>query len=288
MIMNLRDLKYLIAVAEHLHFGKAAESCHVSQPALSMQLSKLEDFLGVKLIERTNKKVLITDVGEKIVERAKDAIRASEEIIEIADTFKSPFVGDFKLGAFPTLAPYYFSQIVPIISKAFPDIRLLLIEEKTEILVDKILNGEIDAAFLATPEGDGMLTSAPLFNDEFIYGTPMNDNAVKSITRDELLSEKLLLLEEGHCLRNQALDYCSIPTENAGHDFQATSMETLKQMVSAGVGSTLIPQIARKKDDHIHYVPITPNPPYRTISLNWRKSSPKYPLYEKMVELLKQ
>lgn len=286
--MNLRDLKYLIAVAEYLHFGKAADACHVSQPALSMQINKLEEFLGVKLIERTNKKVMITDVGERIVERAKDVIRGSEEIIEIADTFKSPFVGDFKLGAFPTLAPYYFSRIVPIISKAFPDIRLLLIEEKTEVLVDKMLSGEIDAAFLATPEGDGLLESIPLFDDEFIYGTPMNNTDKKSISREELLTEKLLLLEEGHCLRNQALDYCSIPAATAGHDFQATSMETLKQMVSAGVGSTLIPEIARKKDDYIRYVPIKPNAPFRTISLNWRKSSPKYPLFEKLVELLKQ
>ena len=287
--MNLRDLKYLVAVADNLHFGKAAKFCNVSQPALSMQLQKLEAFLDVQIFERTNKKVLVTEVGEKIIARARQVIQGAEEIEDIAAREKSPYMGNFRLGAFPTIAPYFLPQIVPVISKKYPKLRLLLLEEKTEDLVDKLTNGKIDAALLATPEAPHLLQSSPIFQDEFFFAVSSDHEkaSATSVSKSYLAQQPLLLLEEGHCLRDQALDYCHLSPENTEYNFKATSLETLRQMIRAGVGSTLFPEIAMKPDDGIKYLKIKLSPPYRVISLVWRKSSSKHVFLTELAELMK-
>jgi len=286
--MNLRDLEYLVAVADRKHFGKAAEHCHVSQPTLSMQLKKLEEYLGVQLFERTNKHVMITEAGEKIAERARQILRNAEEIKEIGKTAQDCYAGDFRLGAFPTLAPYFLPLAVPKITKKFPKLKLLLIEEKTEQLLDGLKAGSMDAALIALPIKDDDLESAPLFNDPFFLAVPLGHPLAKrkSINQNEIKGEHLLLLEDGHCLRSQALEVCSMIGASEQQDFRATSLETLRQMVASGIGITLIPKLAMKKNDGIAYIPFAKSAPSRTIGLVWRKTSARKSCIEAMIGIL--
>ncbi len=286
--MNLNKFKYLIAVAEYKHFGRAAKSCFVSQPALSMQLQKLETELGVQLFERTNKNVMITAVGKDIVKRAKQLLQDVNEIKEIARAYHDPFAGELRLGAFPTLAPYFFPSIVPQIKQSLPELKLLLVEEKTDKLLQKIKNGEIDAAFLALGfEDDKGLETLPLFDDPFLLAVPTNHLLAnrKKIKLADIAGEKLLLLEDGHCLRSQALSVCSLVGAKQ-QEFRATSMETLRQMVASGVGITLIPKLARKDNDGIAYVDFSKPYPSRTICLVWRKTSPRIQCFKQIAETL--
>lgn len=273
--MNIRDLKYLIAVAKYESFGQASKACFVSQPALSMQIKKLEDELGVILFERTNKNVMITLVGEKILERALEVVRIEDEIKNISKDFQNPFAGNLKLGVFPTLAPYYLPKIIPVITNSFTDLTLLLTEEKTSILVSKLKSGEIDCAFLAAPINEKEFEMCEIFKDEFLLAVPKNHSlaSFKEVNNKQLQGECLLLLKDGHCLREQALDVCSLTGSCVRQDFQATSLETLRQMVAAGVGATLIPKIAVRKNENICYLPFKAPAPVRTICMVWRKSS---------------
>jgi LysR family hydrogen peroxide-inducible transcriptional activator len=273
--MNLRDLKYFISVAKNQHFGKAAEESHVSQPALSMQLKKLEEELGVRLFERTNKNVMITSVGQEILEHAHHMMHTEDEIKRIAKTHQNPFAGEIKLGAFPTLAPYFLPHIVPPISKKFKDLKLLLVEEKTDVLLQKLHEGKIDAAFLALPIESESFETAVILEDEFLLATsPYHHFAKKkSIYAKDLKDDCLLLLSEGHCLRDQALDICATTGACENQNFQATSLETLRQMVAANVGITLMPQMAMKHNDGLIYIPFEGKKPKRTIGIVWRKKS---------------
>lgn len=288
--MNLRDLKYLVAVAEHQHFGKAAKACFVSQPGLSMQLQKLEDELGVQLFERTNKKVMISPIGREIVARAKKVLQEAEALKQTAQTFQDPLAGDIKLGAFPTLAPYFLPHLVPQITKAMPKLNLFLIEEKTENLLTKLHDGELDGAFLALPlENEQGLVAQPLFEDPFLLATPPNHPLArkKKVSADDISGNQLLLLEDGHCLRNQALDVCHLMGVGEHKGFRATSLETLRQMVIAGAGITLIPQMAAIAHDGITYIPFEAPAPCRTIGLVWRQSSARHICLEKIAGLAK-
>jgi LysR family hydrogen peroxide-inducible transcriptional activator len=288
--MNLRDLKYLVAVAEYRHFGRAAEACFVSQPALSMQISKLESSLGVQLFERTNKQVFLTPVGREIAARARRVLQEAEEIRTIAKTHSDPCSGELKLGAFPTLAPYLFPLVVPQISKAMPKLKLFLVEDKTEILLQKLRSGQIDAALLALPiESDG-LESVELFTDPFYLAVPPRHQFAekKTISMDEIAGERLLLLEEGHCLRAQALEVCSMMGASEQQDFRATSLETLRQMVASGLGLTLMPEIALRDNDTIKAVPFKTPAPTRTIGLFWRSSSARIECLSKIVGICRK
>lgn len=284
--MNIRNLKYLVSVAKHKHFGKAANECFVSQPALSMQLKKLEEELGVKFFERTNKNVMITNVGQILVDKAKEIIQCSNEIIDIANNFHDPFAGEINIGAFPTLAPYFLPKIVPQITKNFPQLKLLLSEEKTNKLIDKIKNGQIDAAFLATPLPieDDSLNIKELFCEPFYLAVPKNHplSNFNSISQNDIRNEKLLLLEEGHCLRDQALDICSLMGVSENQDFRATSLETLRQMVVANVGITLIPELAKKDNDGLTYISFNDSKPSRTIAMVSRKTSSRKKLLQEI------
>lgn len=287
--MNIRDLKYFLAVAELEHFGQAAEQCFVSQPTLSGQIKKLEEELDVKLLERTNRRVLLTETGVQVAKSARRILREVETIQEIAESSNDPLSGKFRLGAFPTLATYIFPELVTKIKDTLPNIRPILVEEKTADLIDKLKNGDIDAALLALPIYDDFLVSKELFNDEFFLAVPTDHELTncENIDQKKLSKYKLLLLEEGHCLRDQALEVCQLHGIGEEQDFKATGMETLRQMVKASTGITFIPKIAVHVDEPgIKYIPFKSPAPTRTIGLVWRKTTAREVVMEKLVDIL--
>lgn len=288
--MNLRDLQYLVSVAKHKHFGKAAKECFVSQPSLSMQIKKLEDTLGVQLFERTNKNVMVTEVGKQLIDKAKDILQGADDMVDIANNFHDPLSGEIRIGAFPTLAPYFLPRIIPKITKKFPKLKLLLLEEKTDVLIDKLKSGEIDTAFLALPIDDNSLECIELFEDEFLLAVSTSHKLAdkNSVTRNDLKNDSLLLLDEGHCLRAQALEVCSLIGLSEQQDFRATSLETLRQMVVANVGITLIPKLAKRNNDSLVYIPFEKDPPTRKIAMFWRRTSSKIRCCKSISEEIKQ
>lgn len=289
--MNLRDLQYLVAVATHLNFGKAAEACHVSQPTLSMQLKKLEEYLGVPLFERTNKHVMPTAHGLEIIKKAQTILTEANDIKAYAQSVRDPLAGDFHLGAFPTIAPYFLPKAVPLITQALPRLQLFLSEDKSPVLMETLLDGHIDAAILALPIEHDALSSLPLFEDPFFLAVPAAHPLANrpSVAMEDLRNETLLLLEDGHCLRSQALQVCHLSGAKETEGFRATSLETLRHMVMAGSGITLIPRIAipTAPETSIAYIPFANDPPSRTIGLVWRKSSHRVQLLEELAKLIK-
>ncbi len=273
--MNLRDLAYLVAVAQQQHFGKAAVQCGVSQPALSMQLQKLEQTLGVALIERNSKNVRMTAAGQHIAQRAQSILSEVNDIKQYAKAQQNPLAGDFYLGAFPTLAPYYLPHIVPLIHAQLPQLNLMLVEEKTDVLLQQLQAGTLDAALIALPIDDAQLNSVHLFDDAFVLAVPpQHPLAVhSSISAQQLQNHTLLLLDEGHCLRAQALNICARMGAHEQQKFRATSLETLRHMVMAGSGITLMPQMAAQPNRHIVYIALQESEYKRQIGLVWRKKS---------------
>ena len=277
--MNLRDLRYLVSLAEHRHFGRAAEASHVSQPTLSTQIRKLEDELGVALVERTPRKVLLTEVGREIVQRAREVLNEVEQIRAIARRTLDPESGTVRLGVFPTLGPYLLPHVVPRIRERFPRLELLLTEEKTEGLLRLLREGRLDAVILALPVHDDQLHQEFLFEEDFVLAVPETHELAghASLKLDELSDQNLLLLEDGHCLRDQALEVCQLAGASERSGFRATSLETLRQMVAAGVGITLLPNLAVQppipRSADIRLVPFRGDPPSRRIAMMWRKSS---------------
>lgn len=279
--MNLRDLRYLLALADHRHFGRAAEASHVSQPTLSTQIRKLEEELGVALVERAPRKVMLTEAGAEIAQRARSVIAEVEQMREIARRAHDPESGSLRLGLFPTLGPYLLPHVVGPLRERFPKLELLLVEEKTEALLGQLRSGRIDAAVLALPIDDDGLDHALLFDEPFVLAVPehhaLAKRRAKGLRLDDLRNEHLLLLADGHCLREQALDVCQLAGANEKDGFRATSLETLRQMVAAGVGMTLLPVLAVKPpvppQPNLRLMPFAPPAPTRRVALFWRKSS---------------
>lgn len=275
--MNTRDLQYLVALSEHQHFGKAAEACFVSQPALSMQIKKLEEMLGIKLLERTNKSVILTAAGIAITERARQILNQVNELRDFAKLAKDPYSGELKIGIIPTLAPYLLPIIIPSLAHDFPKISFFLIEEQTAVLIDKLKSGKIDAAFLAHPVSEPNLTVNLLFEEEFLLAVGHNNQLAKrkSIKPADLYDQEVLLLEEGHCMREQTLSFCHTMRASETQNFRASSLETLRQMVATGNGITLIPKLAQQMHDNVVYIPLNASKPTRAIGLYWRASTAK-------------
>ncbi|MGB5179239.1 MAG: LysR substrate-binding domain-containing protein [Gammaproteobacteria bacterium] len=247
--MNLRDLKYIIAVAETRHFGKAAERCFVSQPTLSGQIKKLEDELGVTLFERSNRSVEITAVGDAIVDHARLLMEQADVIQQLARAHQDPLAGPLRIGAIPTLSPYLMPLILMPLKKQHPQIKPVLSEETTDILLKRLGNHEIDAALLATPVEEPQFESMELFDEPFWIAYPRDHRFYNRdrIRLRDLDNENLLLLAEGHCLARQAMDVCHIRERQAQGDMadlRASSLETLIQLVGAGFGITLVPALA--------------------------------------------
>lgn len=288
--MNLRDLKYLVAVAEHRHFGRAADACFVSQPTLSTQLKKLEEELGVTLIERTNRQVLLTAVGERVVNQAQRVLREANQLNHIAEEYTDPFGGEFRLGVIPTVAPYLLPKILGPIRKSLPSLKTQLTEGQTAVISRLLREGDLDAVILALPIEEENVVERKLYTEPF-YMAVSRAHALakkKKVTVADLDDEQVLLLEDGHCLRDQALEVCNSHNAVENTNFRATSLETLRQMVVADVGITLMPELAvpAKPSAGIRYIPFRGEIPHRDIGLCWRKSSPREPLLEKLSEVL--
>lgn len=292
--MNLRDLHYLVAVAEHRHFGKAADASYVSQPTLSMQLKKLEKELGVQLVERNPRHVLLTEAGRQVVERAKVILAEVENIRGIARQAADPDSGSLRIGLFPTLAPYFLPHVVPKLHQRFPKLELHLVEEKTDVIHRRLREGQLDAALMALPVNDDQLHVEPLFEEDFVLAVPAEHRlaaVVEPVELSVLENEHVLLLEEGHCLREQALAVCQLVGASERSGFRATSLETLRQMVAAGVGVTLLPQLSVQP-------PVPPSPdvrllriaepvPRRQIGMFWRPASVYRELLPRVAEVLR-
>ena len=247
--MNLQEIRYLVSVAEHLHFGRAAEACHVSQPTLSSQLRKLESELGVTLLERTNKRVDLTPVGEQILLHAQRALAEAGQMEAVARAARDPLVGPLKLGAIPTLAPYLMPMILKPLRQAYPGLTIELWEDLTRSLIDGLRNHRLDAALLATEAGAPEITEIALFDEPLLAALPRNHRLAKraSVSEEEL-AEELMVLADGHCLANHALAACGRKGTAARGGFpssmQAATLETLVNLVAAGYGATLLPGLA--------------------------------------------
>jgi len=292
--MNLKDLKYLVALADTAHFGKAAERTFVSQPTLSAQLKKLEEYLGVKLVERQPKNVQLTDVGKQIVVRARRMLDEGDQIVALARNNTDPFAGKLKIGLIPTIGPYLLPRVMQKIRKSLPHLGLMLYEHQTEALLKRLRDGEIDLGIMALPiAGDGLDTRV-LYDEAFTVALP-NEHplaAKSSIKVSDLKGQTLLLLEDGHCLRDQALEVCSRIDVREAEDFRATSLETLRQMVVAGLGITLLPETAVESpfgsQRGLAIRPFTKPAPTRTVGGVWRKSSTRAPAIAAVCDILEQ
>jgi LysR family hydrogen peroxide-inducible transcriptional activator len=277
--MTLQELKYLVALADHGHFGQAAEACFVSQSTLSTGLKKLEDFLGVILFDRSLKRVTPTPIGREIVDSARRIVEEAVRIRELASYAKDPMDRTVHLGVIPTLGPYYLPHVLTLVRGQYPKLRLLLREEMTPSLLVHLAEGKLDAGLLALPLSDPGLDVLPLFEEPFLAALPA-DHALaraKSVKLDDLAQAGLLLLEEGHCLRDQALDACRLQGLKS-EEIRATSLETLRQMVGLGLGVTLMPALAvggqGAATTHLAIRPLGKPGASRLIGLAWRKRSP--------------
>jgi LysR family hydrogen peroxide-inducible transcriptional activator len=277
--MNLRDLRYLVALADERHFGRAAERCYVSQPTLSAQIRKLEEYLGVPLVERQPRRVTLTSAGEKIVERARRLLLEADAIVELAKTDRDPLSGAIKLALIPTVGPYLLPHVARRLRKDLPRLKLMLYEFQTAPLLEKLRAGEIDMGVLALPVPLDGLDAEPLYEEPFTLAVPSGHKLAdhERVRVDDLKGETLLLLEDGHCLRDQALEVCSRIRVQEEQDYRATSLETLRQMVAAGHGVTLLPQLAAESPvgtvRGLRAKPFVRPAPSRTIGAVWRKST---------------
>lgn len=277
--MNLRDLRYFVALADTRHFGKAAQRSFVSQPTLSAQLKKLENYLGVQLIERQPRKVTLTEMGQRILPLARRILQESDEIVSLARNEHDPLSGKLNVAFIPTIGPYLLPLVARKLRKQLPDLKLMLYEYQTQPLLEKLRAGEIELGILALPVPLDGLEARELYHEPFTVALP-NQHALAKRTHvklDDLTGETLLLLEDGHCLRDQALDVCSMVSVKQNEDYRATSLETLRQMVAAGLGITLLPQLATRGpfgSGHGLTVKSFAKPiPARTVGAVWRKSS---------------
>jgi len=293
--MNLRDLHYLVALAEHRHFGRAAEACFVSQPTLSTQIKKLEDELEVSLVERTPRKVLLTEVGQEIATRAREVLNEVEQIRTVARRTRDPESGTVRLGIFPTLGPYLLPHAVPMVRAAFPRLELLLVEEKTEVILRLLREGKLDVGILALPLHEDSLHVEFLFEEPFVLAVPQSHPLTRrhgQLKLADLSNESLLLLEDGHCLRDQALEVCHLAGAGERNGFRATSLETLRQMVSAEVGITLLPTLAVKppvaQSGNLQLIEFKSPAPSRRVAMVWRKSSAMDAFLLRLAEVFKR
>ncbi|MEW5710368.1 MAG: LysR substrate-binding domain-containing protein [Pseudomonadota bacterium] len=291
--MTLQELKYLVALADHGHFGRAAEACFITQSTLSTQIKKLEDFLGVTLFDRSLRRITPTPIGREILAAARSIVEEAARIRELARHAQDPMARTLHLGVIPTLGPYYLPHALTLVHRTHPELRLLLREEMTLQIIEHLLDGRLDAGLLALPVGDDNLRAAPLFYEPFYAAIPAGHAlAARDMVRvSDLAREKLLLLDEGHCLRDQALDICGV---RAGfrEEVRATSLETLRQMVGMGLGVTLLPALAigagqRASRKSVETRPFRKPVPGRTIGLVWRRKAPLPETFERLAETLK-
>jgi LysR family hydrogen peroxide-inducible transcriptional activator len=290
--MNLRDLKYFIALAETRHFGQAAARSFVSQPTLSGQIKKLEDELGVALFERTKKHVALTPLGGALLPHARRAVEEAEALTQLARASQDPLAGPLRLGVIPTLSPYLMPLVLAPLRRQHPQLRLVLTEELTEHLLERLHRHELDAALIATPAKDAEFTARVLFDEPFWLAIPRKHPLYTkdNIVRRDLDQLDLLLLSEGHCLAEQAMEVCHLRERaQAGEqaDLRAASLDTLLQLVGAGMGATLLPALAlRSAGAGVVTRPLEVPDAYRRVSLVWRRSFPRVAAVEALAGVI--
>ena len=293
-MVSLRQLRYLESLAETRHFGHAAEACAVSQPALSMQIKELEDELHLSLVERRKSGIELTEEGEEIARRARTILASVRDLLDYAKHQEGVLSGALKLGAIPSIAPYLLPKALPELQRRFPGLSLQLRETVTENLVRELVTGDLDLILVALPIEDRELETVHLFDDRFILATKASAEPKRRrhANADMLAHERLLLLEEGHCLRDQALSYCHMLTPEARDSFGASSLATIVQMVASGYGITLLPEIAIESEVHrrkdISLLRFRAPEPKREIGLAWRKTSPRKADFEQFAALLRE
>ncbi len=279
-MISLKQLRYFDSVARLKHFGKAAEQCAVTQPALSMQIQELEKELGVQLIERSRSGVLLTEAGREITRRATRVLGEARDIVDFARRHGKLLSGPLHLRVIPSIAPYVLPALLPLVREKFPDLDLHLRETQTHTLLEELLDGALDLLLLALPVDNPEVETTKLFNDRFLLAMPKSRRLSNKIraTPELLEQDRLLLLEEGHCLRDQALSFCNLRRVDNIDTFGASNLSTIVQMVANGLGMTLLPELSIKlecRNDDIRLMRFTDPQPRRVVGLAWRKSSPR-------------
>lgn len=293
--MNLRDLRYIVAVADLSHFGRAAEACHVSQPTLSGQILKLEEELGVAIFERVGRSVRVSRVGEEIVAHARRAVSAADSILMTAQAGRDPLAGSLRLGIIPTLGPYLMPFILPEAARRLPLMPLMLVEDQTDRILEPLREGRLDAALIASDPAEGQLIEESLFDEPFWLVLPAGHalTAHETIRSSDLDPKSLLLLSDGHCLRDQALDLCGHPELGGlvNADMRASSLETLLHLTAAGYGVTVVPGLAVhnwRPDERLVLRPMRGPNTSRRVRLVWRRQSPRSKALQSLAELLRR
>ncbi|MCH2395400.1 hydrogen peroxide-inducible genes activator [Oceanibaculum sp.] len=275
--ISMKQLRYFEALAQHGHFGRAAEACAISQPALSLQVKELEEIIGAPLVERGARQVRLTSLGETLAVRARVILRAVEELGDLARASHRPFTGRLRLGVIPTIAPYLLPSVINSLSQTYPGLDLQPRESTTQRLIGELMNGRLDAAILALPVSEPALAAVSLFEEEFFLVRPQADADQPVPSAETLHDMRLLLLEEGHCFRDQAISFCKISVSPSRDMIEGNSLSTLVQMVGAGIGVTLIPEMAVPVETRSAPVSVVRLPvprPTRTIGMVWRRTNP--------------
>jgi len=291
---TLKQLQYLVALQEHGHFGRAAEACFVTQSTLSAGIKELESLLDIMLVERTRRVVRFTPLGEQMVEKAHRILRQTEELAELARSAGKPLVGDIRMSVIPTIAPFLLPQLLPVLRRDRPDLKLYLREEPSQAACDSLHHGHVDCMMLALPYPCGDVEVETLFEDEIPIAFPKNDpsNPPPIVDPETLDENRLLLLEDGHCLKDHALAACNRPELRATATMMGTSLYTLVQMVDNGLGVTMLPRMAVKSDilngTDISVHPIESDRPYREIALVWRRNSPRSEEFRLLADIMRK
>jgi LysR family transcriptional regulator, hydrogen peroxide-inducible genes activator len=275
--VSLKQLRYFYALARHCHFGRAADACAISQPALSMQIKELEEALGGVLFERSARQVALTKFGEEAAQRVRDILRSVDELGDFARASRDRLMGRLRIGMIPTIAPYLLPKVIGNLTRMHPELDIHVRETLTPKLIEELVEGRLDTAIVALPVSEPSLVEVALFSEHFLLVRPDEDEGTPVPSRKMLRAMRLLLLEEGHCFRDQALSFCNLRSSPPREVLDASSLSTLVQMVSAGIGVTLIPEMAVAVETRSASVSVArfKNPqPSRTIGMIWRKTSP--------------
>ncbi len=287
----MKHLRYFEALSQQRHFGRAAELCAISQPALSMQIKELEDILAAPLVERGSREIRLTSLGEAFAARAREILRAVDELSDLARAADDRLAGRLRIGVIPTIAPYFLPGIVAHLARSYPDLDIYPREAVTQKLIASLLDGQLDVAIAALPISEPSLEEVMLFDEEFVLVRPLCD-AARPVPNPESLAEmRLLLLEEGHCFRDQALSYCDLPASRTRNMMEGSSLSTLVQLVGAGIGVTLIPEMAVGVETRSAPVSVTRLPapgPRRTVGMIWRRSSPLSEQFMRLADILRE
>ncbi|MFM7027485.1 MAG: hydrogen peroxide-inducible genes activator [Chakrabartia sp.] len=289
---TLKQLQYLVALHDHGHFGKAAEACFVTQSTLSAGLRELESLIGVTLVERNRRVVRFTALGERIVEKARRVVREAEELGDMVKAGGKPLAGELRLGVIPTIAPFLLPRLLPSMRRDWPDLKLYLREETSAAACDSLHRGRLDCVLLALPYACGDVESAVLFDDALFVAYPKGESPPARIPPEAIDETRLLLLEDGHCLKDHILSACNRPELRSEAKMLGTSLHTLVQMVDNGLGMTMLPQMAIDagilEHTSVEARPLAAEYPARTIALLWRKASPRRKEFQMLADVLRE